>query len=266
MTALVAAGAACRPEAPDPVILALDEQVVRRSDFERHVSALEARGGDKLDAAVLPSLFQTYVEERALVLAARARGLVREGALPDDEQKAVQTLLANEVLKDVTVDEAAVRAYFESHPGEFDAPVTVALRQILVATENEARDARRRLSKDPKSFDGLARAMSRGPEASQGGFMGVFSRGQLPPELEQATFGLAAGGLSDVVKTSLGYHVLKVDSRTEAQKAGLPEAEARIRAILVSEASDRKVREYVQALLARAKVNYAAAKLPSPRT
>jgi peptidyl-prolyl cis-trans isomerase C len=259
------AGAACRPEAPDPVILALDEQVVRRSDFERHVSALEARGGDKVDPTVLPSLFQTFIEERALVLAARARGLVREGAPPDEEQNAVKTLLANEVMKGVTVDDAAVRAYFESHPGEFDAPVTVALRQILVTTENEARDVRRRLSKDPKSFDSLARAMSRGPEAAQGGFMGVFSRGQLPPELEQATFGLAAGGLSDVVKTSLGYHVLKVDSRTEARQAGLSDAEARIRAILVSEASDRKVREYVQALLARAKVNYAAAKLPSPR-
>src|SRR4029453_5552987 len=112
--------------------------------------------------------------------------------------KAVQTLVANEVLQGVNVDDAAVRAYFESHPGEFDAPVTVSLRQILVAPENEARDVRRRLSKDPKSFDGLARALSRGPEASQGGFMGVFSRGQLPPELEQATFGLAAGGLSDV--------------------------------------------------------------------
>jgi parvulin-like peptidyl-prolyl isomerase len=258
--------AACRPEAPDPVILALGEHVVRRSEFEAHVAALEARGGDKVDPSVLPSLFETYIEERVLVLEARVRGLVRPGASVEDEQKGAQKLLLDEVRKTAEVDQRAVSEYFESHRGEFDVEETVAVRQILVATENQARDVRRRLSKDPRSFESLARASSLGPEASGGGFMGLFARGQLPPELEAAAFALPEGGMSDVVKSSLGYHVLKVDSRTEARKASLEESEGRIRGLLAREASDRMAREFVRALLARAKVNYAAAKLPSPRS
>ena len=57
----------------------------------------------------------------------------------------------------------------------------MTLRQILVPTETEARDVRRRLQKDPKSFEALARARSKAPEAAAGGLMGTFSRGQLPP-------------------------------------------------------------------------------------
>ena len=54
-------------------------------------------------------------------------------------------------------------AYYESHPAEFETGETVTLRQILVPTENEARDVRRRLQKDQKSFEALARARSKAP-------------------------------------------------------------------------------------------------------
>jgi parvulin-like peptidyl-prolyl isomerase len=230
------------------------------------VAGIEARGGERIEPSVLPSLFDTFIEERVLVLAARARGLVREGASAEEEQQAVQRLLMDQALEEVRVDAEAVKAYYDSHPDEFLFKETVSVRQILVATENEARDARRRLARNPKDFEGLARAASKGPEAANGGVMGVFARGELPPELEAAAFSLKAGGLSDVVKSSLGYHVLRVDSRTEARQASLEESEGRIEALLKREASDRQVREFVKGLLARAKVNHAAAKLPSPRS
>ena len=47
--------------------------------------------------------------------------------------------------------------------------------------------------------------------------MGTFARGQLPAELEAAAFALPAGGTSDIVATSLGYHVLRVEARQEAR-------------------------------------------------
>lgn len=261
-----AAWPACRGEGPDPVVVSLGEQVVRRSDFERHVAALEARGGEKIDPSVLPSLFDSFIEERVLVLEARARGLVREGAGAEDEQKAVQALLMEALVGEVRADPAVVKAYYDSHPQEFELKETVTVRQVLVATENEARDVRRRLARNPMDFEGLARASSKGPEAVNGGLMGVFARGELPPEVEATVFSLKEGGLSDVVKSSLGYHVLRVDSRTEARRASLEESEGRIEALLLREASDRQAREFVKGLLARAKVNHAAAKLPTPRS
>jgi parvulin-like peptidyl-prolyl isomerase len=136
----------------------------------------------------------------------------------------------------------------------------VTVRQILVPTSNEARDVRRRLRRDGKSFAVLAQTMSRAPEASAGGLMGTFARGQLPRELEAAAFGLAAGQTSDVVHTPLGYHVLRVEARQPARQTPLGEARAAIRARLLESKSDRKVREYVAGLMARAKVNHEAAR------
>ena len=260
LVALVLAGACSRGRPPDPVILSLGEHEVRLSDFERHAADAEARGEGALDPAVRQSLLDAYLERRVLVLEARGRGLLGGGASSEQEVDAVRRLLAADVLSSVEVSEAEVDQYYHEHPDEFAAPETVTVRQILVPTSNEARDVRRRLRRDGKSFAVLAQTMSRAPEASAGGLMGTFARGQLPPELEAAAFGLAAGQTSDVVHTPLGYHVLRVEARQPARQTPLGEARAAIRARLLESKSDRKVREYVAGLMARAKVNHEAAR------
>ncbi len=249
----------------DPVILSLDGKVLRRSEFTKHVTTLEAQGGEPLSPEVLPSILASYLEERVLVLEARARGLVRPDAGPGEEQQGVQDLLGTVVAPSREVSKTEVVAYYDSHLADFESGEAVTVRQILVPTEAEARDVRRRLQKDQKTFEALARARSKAPEASAGGLMGTFSRGQLPQDLETAAFALSAGGTSDVLHTSLGYHILRVDARTDARRATLDESEDRIRVTLMRESSDQKVRQFVSELMARAKVNHAAAKLPPPR-
>jgi len=83
---------------PDPVILELDQQVVRRSDFDRHLAEVEARGGVPLTPEVRRGLLDAFLEERALVIEARGRGLLAAGAGREEEQKAVAALLAQAVV------------------------------------------------------------------------------------------------------------------------------------------------------------------------
>ena len=261
VVALVLAGACDRARPADPVILSLGEQEVRLSDFERYTAEVQARGEAARDPAVRESLLEAYLERRVLVLEARNQGLPTGASSSEQEAEAVRKLLAAEVLAAVEVSEADVDQYYREHAPEFASPETVTVRQILVATSNEARDVRRRLGRDGKNFTVLAQTLSRGPEASAGGLMGTFSRGQLPPELETAAFALADGQTSDVVHTPLGYHVLRLDGRTPARAASLEESRAAIRTRLLESRADRKVREYVAGLLARAKVNHEAAKV-----
>ncbi len=263
--AAFAAAVACRGGLPaDPVILELGDEVVRRSDFQRHLAEVEARDGAPLEPEVRRSLLDSFLEQRVLVLEARARGHLTGTATPEEEQRAVRKLF-QEALADVEVGDDEVAAYFRTHAEEFQREETVTLRQILVPTLNEARDVRRRLLKEPRSFETQARSVSRGPEAPSGGLMGTFSRGQLPRELEGPAFALAAGETSEIVQSSLGYHILRVEARQPARTEGLEEAHPRIRARLVQEKTDRAMRDLVASLLQRAKVNHAAAlKLSRP--
>jgi parvulin-like peptidyl-prolyl isomerase len=254
--------AACRGSSQDPAILELGGQSVRRSDFERHVTALEARDGP-LAGEVRRALLEPFLEERVLVLEARNRKLLQGTASAEEEQRAVAALLEREVLSRVRVGEAELAADYAARRGELGVPERVTLRQILVATQVEARDVLRRLQRDPRSFDALARTRSRGPEAQRGGAMGAFARGELPPELEAAAFGLSVGQVSGAVESPLGFHILKLDGREPARERGFEECREEIRSRLAREKSDRAVREFVRGLMARAKVNHEAAQ-PRP--
>lgn len=249
---------------PDPVILELGDQAVRRSEFERHVADIEARGRVPVTPEVRAALIEPFLEERVLVLEARARGRLAAGAGPEEERRAVEQLLAEETAPQVAVGEEEVTEHCRQHLKEFDAPETVVLRQIVVPTRNEARDIRRRLVREPLSFEALARAQSRGPEASTGGLMGAFARGELPKELEASAFALPEGATSDIVETSLGYHVLRVEERRPARPATLAECRQRVEPSLKRLKSDRAVREFVRAVMARAKVNHEAVKAAPP--
>jgi len=252
--------AGCRtPESADPPILSLGDQTVRRSEFERHVKNLEQQGGAPVDPTVRAALLDRFLEERVVVLEARARGLVSAQSTPEQEEAAARKLLADEALSGVDVKDDEVAAYYQSHVDEFRSPETISLRQILVSTMNEARDVRRKLLKDPRGFPALAQSLSRAPEASAGGLMGRFTRGQLPPELDKAAFALAPGKVSDPVPTAFGFHVLRLDSRQPSREPSLEESREEIRSRLRRQKVDLRVQQFVAGLMARAKVNHEAA-------
>jgi hypothetical protein len=259
---LVLSLAAVACQSKDPAVLELDGESVRRSDFDRHVAALEARGFGPLPREARRGLLETYLEQRALVFEARRRGLLGAGASAEQETDAVARLLAT-VVPSPRVSEQEILAWHASHSAELAAQERVTLRQILVGSSNEARDVKRRLAKDPRAFDTLARTLSTGPEATLGGYMGSFARGQLPAELEAAAFALPEGATSEPVPSPLGYHVLRVESRQAAREIPLEEARGRIRDRLAREKREAAERAFVTEVMARAKVKYEAALGPT---
>lgn len=241
------------------MILSLGDQAVRRSEFERHLAALEQQEGARLDPEVRRALLDRFLEERVVVLEARSRGLLSPQSTPEQEAGEARKLLADESLTGVEVREEEVAAYYQDHHDQLQSPERLDLRQILVPTLSEARDVRRRLQKDPRSFPALAQTLSRAPEASAGGRMGSFSRGQLPPELERAAFALAPGQISQPVQSPYGFHVLRLDARQEARLPSLEESRDEIRVRLRREKAELKSQQFVAGLMARAKVNHEAA-------
>ena len=60
-----------------------------------------------------------------------------------------------------------------------------------------------------QSFEDMAREYSDGPSGPKGGDLGSFGRGRMHPAFEAAAFGLEVDGVSDVVETPFGYHLIQ---------------------------------------------------------
>lgn len=97
--------------------------------------------------------------------------------------------------------------------------VDEAARQAAeTAAEAKANDLLKQI-RDGASFEDIAKKNSDGPSAADGGALGSFKRGQLAKQLEDETFAMKAGDITNVIHTKQGYVILKV---VDHQQAGIP--------------------------------------------
>jgi peptidyl-prolyl cis-trans isomerase SurA len=125
----------------------------------------------------------------------------------------------------------------------------------LEVAEAKANDLLAQLKKGT-AFEDIAKKYSDGPSAADGGTLGVFKRGQLAKELEDKTFAMKAGDISDVVRTKQGYVILKV---IEHQAAGIPtlkEAEPHIQDALYYQKLQPALRVFLTKLREEAYIDY----------
>jgi len=155
--------------------------------------------------------------------------LLKKGKTMEVYQKETsQSLLLHKLLKREVVDRIAVsreevEKYYQEHPQEFRKPEEVRVRQIVTTTEEEAADLRKQILRGA-SFEELARKHSLGPEASEGGDLGYFPRGLMPPAIEEACFKLYSSHVSRVVTSPYGYHLFQLVDRRPARELTLQDA------------------------------------------
>ncbi len=132
----------------------------------------------------------------------------------------------------VEVTEQELRDEYAWRAEEFQVKEAVRARHLLVrvapdAGEGDRKAAREKIQKlrqqieGGKPFADVARKSSEDPGTKdQGGDLGLFERGRMVPEFEQAAFALEPGKVSDPVETSFGYHLILVEEhRPASQKA-----------------------------------------------
>ena len=123
----------------------------------------------------------------------------------------------------VNATEEDLRKTYEEQKSSFGVGEERKASHILIQIENPddknadkaALDKANELVKKIKageSFAELARKNSEDPgSAEQGGDLGYFGKGLMDPAFEEATFALQEGKVSDPVKTSFGYHIIKLE-------------------------------------------------------
>ena len=143
------------------------------------------------------------------------------------------------IVPKVTVSEEESRKFYDQNQNEFVSGESLRASHILVgvdakATAEEKRKAREKAEKLRKElaagadFATLARENSTCPSSKQGGDLGYFGKGQMVPPFEQAAFSLKPGGLSDVVETQFGYHIIKLVEKKGPETVAFKDARPRI--------------------------------------
>jgi len=137
-----------------------------------------------------------------------------------------QEVIGREMRNRIIIPEDDVKKYYDEHQKEFVRPEAVVLGEIFLSTEKKtpeesavimrkAEDLLNRLKKG-EDFAEMAKRYSEGSTAKDGGPLGAFERGQLSKQLEDATFALQKGGLTDVIETKTGFEILKVVDHYQA--------------------------------------------------
>ena len=219
---------------------------------------------------------QAYDQPRAQVPnedAWRAQ-LARQGFTPETYRAEIRTqqtlrafmaeVSAKAAEHDVTDTEA--RAYYDSHPGEFDVAERTEVSHILVAVApNAPPDVREKQrvkaqavldhARKGADFAKLARGNSEDPgSAKEGGKLPPFVRGQMVKPFDDTAFTLKPGEISGLVETQFGYHIIKGHQRLPAQHLAFDAIHEQLRGFLVKQKREQAMGQLIQQLKAKAKI------------
>jgi peptidyl-prolyl cis-trans isomerase SurA len=199
-----------------------------------------------------------------------------------------QKVIGEEVGSHLSINKEDEQKFYDEHKSELEQPESIKLSEILIAPQKpadknaanvpaangspanpdaandeaakQAQEAAALAAAEAKandllkqiragaSFEDIAKKNSDGPSAAQGGDLGAFKRGALAKELEDKTFALKAGEVTDVIRTKQGYVILKVTSHQQAGIPPLKDIEPRIQDALYYQELQPALRAYLTKL------------------
>ena len=163
-----------------------------------------------------------------------------------EKRKARYVIIDNaKVAASVPVSQADLQAYYNQHQDDYRIPETVTVRHILIKTPTpdangkvdqkgvdaakaKAEDVQKQL-KSGADFGDLAKKYSDDPgSAQEGGLLPPITRGRTVPEFEQAAFNTPKGQTTDIIRTSYGFHIIRVEDKQTARMKPLDEVKVQI--------------------------------------
>jgi len=183
------------------------------AELSRRISELIGRAGsqEKLESIFNKSMSEIKEELRRLV-----------------KEKSLQDKVRADILKNVAVAPAEVKAFFRSLPAD-SIPMVETEYEIMqivkrppisidekLAVKDQLYQIRKRILDGESSFSAMAVLYSEDPgSARKGGELGFTGRGEFAPEFENVAFNLRDGEISEVVETQFGFHIIQLIERRD---------------------------------------------------
>ena len=236
-----------------------------------HLLAQEAHGRKMdvsetdLDAEML-KIRQDFQTEDAYKQALLLQGVTVE-QLRDVTRRALQArkLVDAEVTTKITVQDADVDAFYNQNIDRFKQGDTVRASHIYLrvapdaqpSEKNQKRAAAAELLKQLRAgadFAKVARENSDDGTAANGGDLGFFGKGDMPPDFEKVAFSLKPGTMSGVVELQTGLHIIKVVERRGPRTAPLAEVRDNVKQFLLDGQRQTKLDQLLGQIKAKSKI------------
>ncbi len=213
-----------------------------RDEFDRRNTKVKFDYAVITQADILKELHPTDEELKAYYERNKA---TYNNTIPEKRQVKYVVIDNAKLAANTTVTDQDLQSYYDQHREEFRVPEQVKVAHILIKTplpapgqkedEKAVADARAKAEdvlkqvKADGDFAKLAEKYSDDPgSAKSGGELGWIGRGRTVPEFEKAAFSLPKGQTSDLVKSSYGFHIIRVEDKQEAHLKTLAEVKSEI--------------------------------------
>lgn len=156
--------------------------------------------------------------------------------IPEKRKVRYLTIDQEAMRQRVTVTGQQIERSYNENIQQYSTPEQARASHILLKTEGKDDAAVKKQAEDllaqikaGASMEDLAKKHSQDEaSAAKGGDLDFFNKGQMVPEFDKAAFELPIGQVSGLVKTSYGYHIIKVTDRKPASQRTLADVRAQI--------------------------------------
>jgi peptidyl-prolyl cis-trans isomerase D len=240
-----------------------------RDEFNRRNTKVKFEYAVITQADILKGLHPTDEELKAFYERNKA---TYNNSIPEKRQIKYVVVDSAKIATATNVTDQDLQAYYDQHRDEYRVPEQVKVSHILIKTplpapgakedEKAIADARAKAEgvlKELKAggdFAKLAEKYSDDPgSAKSGGDLGWIGRGRTVPEFEKAAFSLGKGQTSDLVKSSYGFHIIRVEDKQEAHLKTLAEVKSEIEEKVKQQKTARATETAANALLSQARTD-----------
>lgn len=208
----------------------LKKQLLERMVLEQLQLQLAAQTGIRVSDAEVDRAFETIAQRNNLGVEEFRRALAQKGIdIPAyrgqlHNQLTIQQLLEREISNRITVTDSEVANFLENTQNRSGMDASYQLSHILIgipesaspeaiqAARKRAEDIHRELSTGA-DFERMAVSHSQGADALKGGNLGWKKAGELPELFLDALKSLPAGGITDILRSPNGFHILKLNNK-----------------------------------------------------
>ncbi len=200
-------------------------------------------------ALIKPDDLESKIQPSDAELAAHFEKNKATYQVPERRAARYAILEFDQIRRGVSPTDAELRAWYNEHIDRYRHPdrarishiqfSTVGKTDAEVAEVRQKADEALKRARGAAKFEDLAKQNSDDQNTKdKGGEVGWIQHGQTEPDYETAAFGLPVGKFSELVKTRVGFYIIKVNERERARTEPFEEVRAQIVPIVTQDKAD----------------------------